>query len=198
VAPADLTPEGSAASAPPAGSPDDPGPDHFETAVTIYLAGNAAVRRALRGSTPGWRVLRTPEELRSFHEAGHGVLQYLHGQHVWRLSIIINRGVRVGDGVSGGFAAAGDTTEPPADWAPPSGAVENDVQRAARACLVLSNFEPPYGWRSALRIAHRLRAQTRDLVHRHWPLVARLAAELAEHGELNHLQIARILKPRGI
>jgi hypothetical protein len=178
------------------GDTDDPGPEHFAAAARIYLAGNIAVRRALRGSEPGWRRMLTQREMRAFHESGHVLLQYLHGQFVWRVSIAIDAGVRVGDGISGGFTDAGSTPEPPADWAPPSGARETDVQRAARACLVLSNFEPPYGWRSALRAAHRLRAETCRLIDAYWPYVSRLASELAERGELSGAEVEAILRPR--
>jgi hypothetical protein len=73
---------------------------------------------------------------------------------------------------------------------------ETDLRKAARACLALALTEQPYGWRAALRIGKRLRARTRALIDSQWPLVARLAAELEQHRELDHIQIARILERR--
>ena len=62
---------------------------------------------------------------------------------------------------------------------------------------MLSLCEPPYGWRGAVRVAHRLQARTRDLVDQHWHLIALLAGELVWHQELDRAQIEPILNGRG-
>ncbi|MBZ5586749.1 MAG: hypothetical protein LAQ30_32095, partial [Acidobacteriia bacterium] len=86
----------------------------LEASVVVYLAGNAAERRALQGSAPGWRRWRTPEELRAIHEAGHAIAQWARGDFVWKLSIMVDKNVRVGkSGYMGGFSSAGITPEPP-------------------------------------------------------------------------------------
>jgi hypothetical protein len=64
--------------------------------------------------------------------------------------------------------------------------------------MMLSLCEPPYGWRAAVRVAHRLRARTRDLVDQHWHLIAALAGELVRHQELDQIQIERILPRAGL
>ena len=68
----------------------------LEASVVVYLAGNAAERRALQGSAPGWRRWRTPEKLRALHEAGHAIAQWVRGDCVWKLSIILDKNVRIG------------------------------------------------------------------------------------------------------
>lgn len=141
--------------------------------------------------------MRTPAEVRAHHESGHAIVTWCLGQHVWKLSIVTDESVRMGkNGFSGGFCRGGATPEPPG-VIEHSERPETDLRQAARACSALALTEPPYGWRAALRIGKRLRARTRGLVDHHWPLLARLAAELEEHRELDHVQIARILKPGG-
>lgn len=168
----------------------------FEASVVVCLAGNAAERRALQGSAPGWRRWRTPEEMRAHHEAGHAIAEVARGCYPWKLSIIANKSVRIGkSGFLGGYSSAGITPEPPGPIKLPA-RMDCDLRQAARACQMLSLCEPPYGWRGAVRAAHRLQARTRDLVEQHWHLIAALAAELVWHQELDRIQIERILQHR--
>lgn len=168
----------------------------LETDAIISLAGKAAERRALRGTAPGWRRMRTRDEIRAYHEAGHAVARLCAGQYVWKLSIIPDATVCIQEtGISAGYCAGGKTQEPTGPMERPARA-ETDLRRAARACLILAITEAPYGWRGALRIAHRLRAQAWELIDQHWPLVARLASELAERGEMNQHEIAGLLSGR--
>jgi len=166
----------------------------LEASVVVYLAGNAAERRALQGSAPGWRRWRTPEELRAFHEAGHAIAQWARGDCVWKLSIIVDKNVRVGKfGYLGGYSSAGITPEPPGPIELPP-RLDCDLRRAARTCQMLSLWEPPYGWRGAVRVGHRLRERTRELVDQHWHLIEALGGELARRQELDQAQIDAILK----
>ena len=168
----------------------------LEIEATILFAGKAAERRSLRGSAPGWRRMRTLDELRAHHEAGHGVAQWVCGLHPWRLSIVPDEGVRMGKtGFSGGYAVGGATPEPTGPIERPERA-ESDLRQVARTCSALALLEPPHDWRAALRIAYRLKARARDLVDGHWPLIARLAAELVVRRELAGAEIEAILGPR--
>ena len=165
----------------------------FEAAVIVHLAGKAAARRALLGSAPGWQRWRTPEELLAHHEAGHAIAQWARGDFVWKLSIMGDKSVQVGNlGYLAGFSSAGVTPAPPGPIEFPA-RVDCDLRNAASDCMMLSLCEPPYGWRGAVRVAHRLRARTRDLVDQHWHLIAALAGELVRHQELDQIQIERIL-----
>ena len=104
--------------------------------------------------------------------------------------------VRVGNsGYLAGYSSAGVTPAPSGQVKFPA-RVDCDLRNAARDCMMLSLCEPPYGWRGAVRVAHRLRERTRDLVDRHWLLIATLAGELVRHQELNQEQIDRILPNR--
>lgn len=168
----------------------------LEDQVVMFLAGAAAARRSLRGSAPGWKRVRTADEVRAHHEAGHAVALWLQGLYVWELSILVDGSVRVGKtAVSGGRCAAGDTPEPPSPIERPE-RIETDLRRAARICLLLALAEPRHGWRPALRIAHRFRARARDLVEQHWFLIERLAVELAKRRELSGAEVEKMLGSR--
>jgi len=165
----------------------------LEASVVVYLAGNAAERRALQGSAPGWRRWRTPEELRALHEAGHAIAQWARGDCVWKLSIIVDKNIRIGkSGYLGGYSSAGTTPEPPGPIELPA-RMDCDLRQAARGCQMLSLCEPPYGWRGAVRVAHRLQTRTRNLIEQHWHLIEVLGGELVRHQELNQVQIEAIL-----
>jgi hypothetical protein len=117
----------------------------------------------------------------------------MHGLFAWQLSIIADESVRLGKtGYSAGHFVGGATPEPPDTIERPTRA-ETDERKLARYCIKLSVVEPPTDWRGAIRIAHRLRAQTVALVDQHWPLISRLAAELLEHRQLDAAQIRRVL-----
>jgi hypothetical protein len=161
--------------------------------VMISLAGKAAERRCLRASAQGWRRMRTADEVRAHHEAGHAVAAVVHGQYVWRLSIIRDESVRVQQtGISMGHCIRGHTPEPPG-LIKRSARADTDLHQAAKACLFLAIAEPPYGVRAAMRIAHRLQVRTREMVEQHWPQIARLASELMERRELGSSEIERIV-----
>ena len=109
-----------------------------------------------------------------------------------------DKSARVGNsGYLAGFSSAGVTPAPPGPIEFPA-RVDCDLRNAASDCMMLSLCEPPYGWRGAVRVAHRLRARTRDLVDQHWHLIAALAGELVRHQELDQIQIERILPRAGL
>ncbi|HTX35410.1 MAG TPA: hypothetical protein VME43_10320 [Bryobacteraceae bacterium] len=167
-----------------------------EADVVFHLAGNAAARRALQGSEPGWRRLRSGDELRAFHEAGHAVAIWAAGGHPWWLSIVADETVRIGKtGFEGGVCWGGGSPLPPGPCPRPARA-ESDLRKAAGVCLALCLFEGAFGWRPALRIARRLRASTRALVENHWWRVVVLADELMRRRVLDHEAIAKLLGSR--
>lgn len=168
----------------------------LERDVVVALAGAAAARRCCQGSAPGWKRPRTHDELNAHHEAAHAIMQLLHGQHIWELSILSDTSVRMQkSGFSGGRCIAGETPEPPGPLARPERA-ETDLRAGARISLFLALRDQRHGWRAALRIAHRLKERARVLVDENWPLIARLAAELVERRELDSAEIGKILKDR--
>jgi hypothetical protein len=65
---------------------------------------------------------------------------------------------------------------------------------------MLSLSESPYGWRGTGSGAHRVQAQTRDLVERHWHLVEAPAGENYRHQEFDQAQIKGALgrRPRDV
>jgi hypothetical protein len=169
---------------------------YFEQHVVRMMAGLSAERRALQGSEPGWVRRRTRDELRAYHEAGHATAAWVFGLYTYKLSIVRQPSVKVGrTGIVGGFAHSGERPEAPTDYTLPA-EMETDLRRAAHDCLALSLVDPSYGWRSAVRISHRLRAQTRALVDRHWYQIIALADELAKRKELGQAEIECVLKPR--
>lgn len=178
-------------------SPPDPtasGRRHFETLAMVCLAGPAASRRCRQGSAPGWRRYRTGDEVLAHHEAAHGVCGHLLGRYVWELTIIEDRTVKVQKtSFSAGHAWSGDTPEPPSER-PRRERAETDFRRAAEASRILSIIEPPFGWRSTLRIVRRMRAQANALVDANWRSIMALAEELLRQRELDQEQIARFLK----
>lgn len=95
------------------------------------------------------------------------------------------------------FPVAGTTPEPPGPIKLPA-QMDCDLRLAARACQMLSLCEPPYGWRGAVRVAHRLQTRTGDFVEQHWHLIALLAGELVRHQELEQAQIEAILMRAGL
>lgn len=120
----------------------------LEASVVVYLAGNAAERRALKGSAPGWRRWRMPEELRALHEAGHAIAQLARGNCVWKLSIIENKNVRIGrSGFLGGYSSAGMTPEPP-------GPIELPA-RMERSAAGRARLPDAVAVRAAIRLAGR-------------------------------------------
>jgi hypothetical protein len=135
------------------------------------------------------------DEVLAHHEAAHGVCGHLLGRYMWELTIIEDRTVKVQKtSFSGGHAWSGDTPEPPSEL-PRRERAETDFRRAAEASRILSIIEPPFGWRSTLRIVRRMRAQANALVDANWRSIMALAEELLRQRELDQSQIARFLRP---
>ncbi len=112
---------------------------------------------------------------------------------MWKLSIIVNENIRIGrSGFLAGYSSAGTTPLPPGPIELPA-RMECDLRQAARLCQMLSLCEPPYGWRGAIRVSHRLQARTRDLIEQHWHLIEVLAGKLVRHQELNQAQIEAVV-----
>ena len=95
-------------------------------------------------------------------------------------------------GYLGGYSSAGITPDPPGPIELPA-RMDCDLRRAARTCQMLSLWEPPYGWRGAVRVGHRLRERTRELVDQYWHLIETLGGELVRHQELEQAQIESIV-----
>lgn len=104
----------------------------------------------------------------------------------------------MGRGTRAGFAQYGVTDEPLA----PDSTVESetDGRSAAKSlvCLSLRGEEGPRGWRGAIRIGNRLRAQAHALIEEHWESVDRLAKVLVQYRELDRAAIERVLRLREI
>ena len=167
---------------------------HFETEVLICLAGKAGERRCCQGSEPGWVRWRSWDELKAYHESAHATAAHLLGRHVWRLSIVPDKSVKVQkSSYVGGCCWSGHTPEAPAEM-PKSERLETDLHEVARCCQILAIIEPPYNWKAALRIAHRLRRRVQAMIAANWYLLIALAEELLRHRELDQVQIARCLK----
>jgi hypothetical protein len=128
----------------------------------------------------------------AWHESGHVVADHLLGLHPWRASVLPNPLVKIGSGTLAGFASSGSDPEPPADFALPA-ELTSDRRTIAQCCWALSLIEPRPGWRTALQIRRRLRAETRELLQQNWPQVVRVAEALSEHETLDHVQLAAIL-----
>ena len=185
--------------------PQEPSADgrrHFETEVLVYLAGLAGEWRCRQGSTPGWVRQRSRLERTSYHEAAHGLAAHMLGRFVWHLSIIPDETIRVQKTLHvAGYAWIGQTPEVPGER-PRRERAETDLHKAAHACHLLALVEPasPSNWKTALRVARRLRAEVRSMVDQNWYLLIALAEELLKRSELSKVEISRFLKDetRGI
>lgn len=163
---------------------------YCEGRLAVTLAGDLAMRRALQGSAPGWRRLRSGKELTAFHEAGHAVVAEAIGFHVHRVFIVP---AVTGSSVFGGACTSTfdpkclheSKGEPALDRSLPS-----DRQTAARLCLALCATP---SWKSALQQYRIWKANVRALVERHWFAITGLAEELQRRGDLNRADLAGIL-----
>lgn len=156
----------------------------------ISLGGYAAEHRALYGA-PGtvWRRLRSRDELKAFHEAGHAVVALCFDRYVFGLSINPDSAVKIGNsGTLGGFALIGRNPEPCSSDTPDR--LRSDRQSVA---LFASLTEAQPNWRSTLRTVQAWRAEVRALIDEHWLLVASLAGALLEKRTLNQSDIAAIV-----
>jgi hypothetical protein len=178
--------------------PQEPSVDgrrHFETEVLIHLAGLAGEWRCRQGSAPGWVRHRSRLERTSYHEAAHGLAAHLVGRFVWHLSIIPDETIRMQKTLHvAGYAWIGQTSEVPGER-PRRERADTDLHVAARACHLLALVEPaPFNWKTALRVARRLRAEVRSMVDQNWYLLIALAEELLMRRELSQVEISRLLK----
>lgn len=168
----------------------DPSRKRAEEQAIILLAGNAAARRAGRGSEPGWRRQLTRDQHTAFHEAGHAVAAVVAGEYAYGLSIVPRLDIKIGEScVLGGFAHHGHarTHDKPLE-APVS--PRPDIDSAAGLCCLLA---PTFAWRDGLAVYRALKARTEALIEDHWHSVKLLAIELNQRKELDQEQIERIL-----
>ena len=177
---------------------------NFEMQALIALAGPAAQRRALQSNEPGWRRLRMPDELRAFHECGHGIAALAVGRRVYHLSIVEDTTISIGSGYLAGVCQHGSDPNVVLDkkaererWR--RAGLKTDRRIAVEAVFALALIEPggPL-WRSARRVLGRMRERAAKLVAANWWVVSMLAAELERHRELDQPQIEAILARAGL
>lgn len=158
--------------------------------AVILLAGKCAERRALRGSSAGWRRFRTPEEMVALHEAGHAALANAAGFIVFSASILHSSetaGV-TGSGPSIGRVHFGLGVAPGLGDKPEGGP---DIRQALRLCAIVTGNR---GWRPILQLARYLHATASEQVERHWDDICRVAAVLIERRELSQADLAELLR----
>ena len=114
------------------------------------------------------------------------------------MDIIARPELKLGEWSVRGVARSGYDPEPPADLTL-SPNLKPDRRIIAENCLLIGLLETSNGplWPGAVRGYHRLQAQTRDWIEQHWPLIVLVARELAEHQELDHRALARIVNGPG-
>lgn len=177
---------------------------NFELQVLIALAGPAAQRRAVQSSEPGWRRVRMPDELRAFHECGHGIAALAFGRRVYHLSIVEDATIPIGAGYLAGICQHGSDPDVVLDKNAERerlrrAGLKTDRRNAVEAAFALALIEPggPL-WRAARRVLGRLRNRAANLVTANWWVVSMLAAELERHRELDQSQIEAILARAGL
>jgi hypothetical protein len=166
---------------------------YCEGRMALTLAGNLAMRRAVQGSTPGWRRVRTCRELIALHEAGHAVIAAAVGFHVHRVFI-----VSVAESNRSGFAGCCVATfrpeEAPGDDLPPIQKMRSDRHVAADLCWHLALLAgDAASWRAALKQYRLWLAKVRDLIERHWLAIMNLAEQLERREDLSGAEVAGIL-----
>jgi hypothetical protein len=175
----------------------------YETQAVIKLAGPAAQLRALQGSRPEWRRMRRPDELRAFHECGHGTAALAFGRRVYRLSIAEDSTIPVGAGHLAGICQHGEPNlvlDKEVELERLRRAtVKTDRRSAVETAYVLAMLEPGGPtWRSARRVLGRLRERAAKLVAANWWVVSLLADEVERHRELDQGGIEAILARAGL
>jgi hypothetical protein len=170
---------------------------HIKETIIIMLAGNVAGRRCLQGSAPGFRVPRSWDARKAYHEAGHTVVRHLFGRRNWGSDIIEIPGVR--GGVSWGAPASAPEASAPG---PVSLArSDSDIVSAAKLCHCLAFSEVLSAgssdftdiWKRSLGIYRKLKAQTRELVETHWQEIGMVAQALLQHQALDGAAIEAVL-----
>jgi hypothetical protein len=164
---------------------------YFVTRGLVALAGDIAEKRARRGSGDGWEIFLTENAARAYHEAAHAVAVIIGGLFVLRVSIVPDRGVRVGQSFSAGhviYSRSADTTiERPAQ-------IQRDHSQAARAAWLLTPFDAPRPrWRHVLRTVRALRSEASQIIEQNWLFIAALACELQRTREMDRAAIERVV-----
>jgi hypothetical protein len=165
--------------------------------IISILAGPAAQRRCLIGSSVGWCRIRTREEEIAFHEAGHVIGHHLGGDYVYCATIIPDERVRSGrhDRVAGGYVSASRVPVPaPREDSKLTEHIDCDLRRAVVLCALLSKQWPGCHWSAVLAISRTLREQARILIDQNWSQVQLIAGELLRYGRLDQRQIESLLK----
>jgi hypothetical protein len=179
-----------------------------ETELLFLLAGKAAERLALRGSEPGWRRFRTADELRSFHEAAHGLIAASRGRTVYSLSIIPDLKREVGTTglyIVGGYCEQGSSPDPLPEGSQRA-PLETDEHRAVRIAAIFAMGSGPRpqlqseiaqwlkpGWLDTLSVVREYQRRSEALLAANWFLLVKLSAELLKRQVLNQREIAAIL-----
>jgi hypothetical protein len=172
-----------------------------EASILISLAGKAAERRSLQGSDPGWRRLRSAEELIAFHEAGHAVVARAVGWHTYEINMRPDNGQRVETGaVVLAYCSSGFTADPPPSnlqsgspaAAKGSRNLWSDRHKAAYFALLEKG-----DWRRAYRYLSELRLIADALVDANWLQVRCLAQELERCPLMGRVRIYQILAAAG-
>lgn len=166
----------------------------LEISVITAAAGTIGEIRAMVGSEPGWRRVRSRAELTAIHEGCHAVVSYALGQTPYLATVAASP--RAHGAVF--YAPPADSAEP---WAGvDAGSLATDGQSVRRTVRVLAKYAgiylgDPARSRRPLVVLRALRAETVRLVEDNWYLITYLAVELLKHKTLSRDEIAAIVAP---
>lgn len=150
--------------------------------AVIAAAGPIASRRALQGSAPGWRPVRSRLEITAIHESAHAVVCAALYKPPALTTIVpadeSNGHMLFDDSPDGDGCLV--VHRPISD--------AGIVRRNARSLAVLTGRDPLYVFRG-------LRAKAESLVEEHWYLISFLAGELLKHKTMRRSDIAAIVSP---
>jgi len=157
--------------------------------ILIFLAGRAAERRCVRGGGPGWKRVRSFEEIRAYHEAGHAVFAaVLRNDAVLHLDITNRVDLGRGGICVHGKPASGYTREQA--LAGCERRLPSDYKTAIPLCSLLAAGS---GWRGTLHVVRVLCAAADRITDMYWWHIAALGAELARRGEVSQEEIESFL-----
>ncbi len=154
----------------------------LQVTAIIFAAGPIASRRCLRGSEPGWRRVRTREEIAAHHEAAHAAVALALGTVAWLATIVPVPGVNSGYVL---LAQPADASDP---WGGRKYTSDAAVVRETVRALSLTGRRP-------LEILRAIRREAAKLVEEHWPLIGDLAGELLKRKTLHRADVAAIIPP---